>query len=182
MFELAVEQGALWWTEQRALVTTATKTQRWWDRVTRGQIGNDRVRKYKVRKRQNGHEARISTHSISLVVITVVTTHVKWSKNNSTLPSACCRGDTWVTVTVVTAPCLPYTPCVSPFELCVIKKRKKAPKKPRWHGPASFQELLNRCVFYKSCMMPEVNNTCMSELPLNVSSLHVWCWGWMNKL
>lgn len=94
-------------------------------------------------------------------MIAVVTTHVKRSKNNSTSPSACCRGDTWVTVTVDTAPCLPYTLCMSPFELCVIKKEKKTPpKQPRWHGPVSFQELLNTCVFYKSCVKPEVNNTC----------------------
>lgn len=48
----------------------------WW-----GVIGRDRGRKWKVRKkkRQSRHDARNSSHSIILVVITVVTTHVKWN-------------------------------------------------------------------------------------------------------
>lgn len=82
MFELAAEQGTLWWTEQRALVTTATTKKKKKSGVTRGDIGRDGVRKQKVRERniQSRREARNSSHSTSPAVITVVTTHVKWNK------------------------------------------------------------------------------------------------------
>lgn len=80
---------------------------------------------------------------------------------------------------VDTTPCFPYTLCMSPFELWVIKKKNT--NNPGWHSRVSFQELHTRCIFYRTCTMSEVNrDTCMSELPQTSKCLipfHVLCWG-----
>ncbi len=87
--------------------------------MTWGEIGGVREGKSEETGRHKRHEARNSSHSISLVVITLVTTHVKRNKNCSTTGLLL-----WLHVSNGRRGYCSMLPPLSPFELWVIMNKK----------------------------------------------------------